>query len=136
MCAAARSEPSLEHHTFITRVSRSDAHTYRRCAQHFLRRYRDALRDVCCENSATQQRLDELLQAMGAAPLVSRRGRLLPRGAVEEHEARATEREREACAAAQAGRLPRWARILLARLRSPLAIDEQVAPEPRAENNV
>jgi hypothetical protein len=91
--------------------------------QHFLRKYRDAFRAVCCQHGATQRRLDELLQAMGAAPLVSRRGEaILPRARAAAHEARAAFAERRQAAARI---VPEWARALLARMRTPQGMTQQ-----------
>ena len=88
----------------------------RRLAQHFLRRYRDAFRAVCCQHNATQRRLDVLLQAMGAPPMEARRERLLPpppwrRGAKAHDEA--------AQAKKPAPRWLRWLQVLLSRVRAP-----------------
>jgi hypothetical protein len=92
-------------------------------AQHFLRKYRDAFRAVCCQHGATQRRLDELLQAMGAPPLVARRGEaVVPRALAAAHEARVAFAERRQAAAR---RVPEWARALLSRMRTPQGMAAQ-----------
>ena len=85
-------------------------------AQHFLRKYRDAFRAVCCQHGATMERLDVLLQSMGAQPLLTRRAGVLAPGGAAQHAARTEEAERKAAAAR---RMPQWLRGLLSRLRSP-----------------
>jgi hypothetical protein len=84
--------------------------------QHYLRKYRDALRAVCCQHGATEQRLDELLQAMGAQPMEARCGRVLPPGAADAHAARSDVAE---LASRAARTRPDWLLGLLSRLRAP-----------------
>jgi len=90
----------------------------RRLSQHFLRRYRDAFRAVCCQHNATQRRLDVLLQAMGAPPMEARRGRLLPLPPwrARDHAAKASE---AALARPTPPRWLRWLQVLLSRVRAP-----------------
>ena len=106
----------------------------RRLPQHFLRRYRDAFRAVCCQHNATQRRLDVLLQAMGAPPMEARRGRLLPPPPwrSREHAAKAGE-----AAEARPPPPPRWLRwlqVLLSRVRAPRA--SALCPCAAAEDSV
>lgn len=94
-------------------------------------RYRDAFRAICCQHNATHQRLDVLLQAMGAEAMVTRRGRLqLPTPPW------ARAKEAKAAADAKARAPPRWLQVLLSRLRAPHAAAE-VSPDKRsAEDQV
>ena len=67
---------------------------------------------MCCQHGATQQRLDVLLQAMGAQPMEARRGRLLP--PLPPPPWRKCEH-----AAEKKKAQPRWLQVLLSRLRAP-----------------
>ena len=99
--------------------------------QHFLHRYRDAFRAICCQHGATQRRLDVLLQAMGAQPMEARRGRLLPPWRARE----AREGEKEAEAREAASCPPRWLLVLLSRLRAP-RVAAELSPGAAAEDRV
>ena len=78
---------------------------------------------MCCQHNATQQRLDVLLQAMGAQPMEARRGPLLPLPPLP-WRAREAAKEKEATARA----VPRWLQVISSRLCAPRVAAERSLP--------